>query len=45
VKAVETNDVWTVDFKGWWWTRAGEKCLPLTVRDERAKYLLVVEIP
>jgi hypothetical protein len=34
VEAKELNDVWTVDFKGWWWTASGEKCLPLTVRDE-----------
>jgi transposase InsO family protein len=37
--------VWTVDFKGWWWTASGEKCLPPTARDEYGKYLLAVEIP
>jgi transposase InsO family protein len=45
VEAKEPNDVWTVDFKGWWWTASGEKCLPLTVRDEYSKYLLAVETP
>jgi transposase InsO family protein len=45
VAAAEPNDVWTVDFKGWWWTGAGEKCLPLTVRNEWAKYLLAMETP
>jgi transposase InsO family protein len=45
VAAVEPNDVWTVDFKGWWWTAKGEKCLPLTVRDEAKKYILAIETP
>ena len=31
IKAINPNDVWTVDFKGWWYSQ-GEKCLPLTVR-------------
>jgi len=35
------NEVWTVDFKGWW--RKGEqRCEPLTVRDEYSRYLLEV---
>ena len=32
IKATNPNDVWTVDFKGWWYSQ-GEKCLPLTVRN------------
>ncbi|MDR1219757.1 MAG: integrase core domain-containing protein [Treponema sp.] len=44
VEAKEPNDVWTVDFKGWWRTARGEKCLPLTVRDEHSKYILAIEI-
>ena len=33
------NEVWTVDFKGWWrsW---GRRCEPLTVRDEYSRYVL-----
>jgi transposase InsO family protein len=33
------NEVWTVDFKGWWrsW---GKHCEPLTVRDEHSRYVL-----
>lgn len=33
------NEVWTVDFKGWWrsW---GKRCEPLTVRDEYSRYVL-----
>jgi putative transposase len=32
-KASAPNQVWTVDFKGWWYDRNG-RCEPLTVRDE-----------
>ena len=33
------NQMWTVDFKGWWrsW---GKRCEPLTVRDEYSRYVL-----
>jgi transposase InsO family protein len=38
------NDVWTVDFKGYWYTKTKkEKVNPLTVRDEKAKMLLGVK--
>jgi transposase InsO family protein len=33
------NEVWTVDFKGWWRSR-GRRCEPLTVRDEHSRYIL-----
>ena len=38
-RAQAVNEVWTVDFKGWWRTRAG-RCEPLTVRDEFSRYVL-----
>jgi putative transposase len=38
-KAQGPNEVWTVDFKGWWY-RGGERCEPLTVRDEYSRYVL-----
>jgi transposase InsO family protein len=38
------NDVWTVDFKGWWYTSEQERCEPLTVRDEYSKYILAITI-
>src|SRR5690606_9917653 len=41
-KAEEVNDVWTVDFKGWWHTLDGVRCEPLTVRDEKSRYVLEV---
>jgi transposase InsO family protein len=34
------NEVWTVDFKGWWHDPQGRRCEPLTVRDEHSRYLL-----
>jgi putative transposase len=34
------NEVWTVDFKGWWHDASGRRCEPLTVRDEFSRYLL-----
>ncbi len=42
IKAQATNEVWTVDFKGWWRTGDGERCEPLTVRDEFSRYVLAV---
>jgi transposase InsO family protein len=44
VKPEQPNDVWTVDFKGWWYTTKKEKCEPLTVRDEFSKYILSIKI-
>jgi transposase InsO family protein len=38
-KAQQSNDVWTVDFKGWWWNGT-ERCEPLSVRDEFSRYVL-----
>jgi len=34
------NEVWTVDFKGWWYDQRGQRCEPLTVRDEHSRYVL-----
>jgi transposase InsO family protein len=38
-KASAPNEVWTVDFKGWWHDGQG-RCEPLTVRDEYSRYVL-----
>lgn len=35
----DPNDVWTVDFKGWWYSLDNNKCLPLTIRDEKSKFI------
>jgi putative transposase len=34
------NEVWTVDFKGWWGWREGGRCEPLSIRDEFSRYVL-----
>ena len=38
------NDVWCIDFKGWFRTRDGERCDPLTVTDAWSRYLLACVI-
>jgi transposase InsO family protein len=38
-KAKAPNEVWTVDFKGWWYDRDG-RWDPLTVRDEYSRCVL-----
>lgn len=43
IPANEPNDVWTVDFKGYWFS-GGEQCLPLTVRDLASKYILDIHL-
>src|SRR5947207_12218758 len=40
-EAAALNEVWTVDFKGWW-RKGDQRCEPLTVRDEYSRYLLEV---
>ena len=45
IKPVKPNVLWTVDFKGWWWTSRKERCEPLTVRDDYSKYILAIEVP
>lgn len=38
------NDLWTVDFKGYWLSRDRTRCEPLTVRDAFSKFLLCVDL-
>jgi len=38
------NEVWTVDFKGWFCTGNGQRCEPLTVRDLFSRYVLLVRL-
>ena len=40
IRIQSPNDVWTIDFKGWWRTRARDRFEPLTVRDAYSRYLL-----
>ena len=38
------NDVWTVDFKGWFRTRDGQRVDPLTVRDLCSRFILGIRL-
>jgi transposase InsO family protein len=42
--ARKPNDVWTVDFKGWFRTGDGVRVEPLTVRDLASRYILSVSL-
>jgi transposase InsO family protein len=44
IQAAACNDIWTVDFKGWWRSRDGQRCEPLTVRDAHSRYVLAVKV-
>ena len=37
---LEANDLWTVDFKGWWRAHDRSRCEPLTVRDAVSRFVL-----
>jgi transposase InsO family protein len=37
------NEVWTVDFKGWWHAADGRRCEPLTIRDAHSRFVLCAE--
>jgi putative transposase len=38
------NELWTVDFKGWWRTLDRRRCEPLTVRDAFSRYVLAMHV-
>src|SRR5262249_6955308 len=38
--AQRRNEIWGVDYKGWFRTRDGERCDPLTISDLFSRYLL-----
>jgi transposase InsO family protein len=44
MRAAAANEIWTVDFKGWWRTRDGQRCEPLTVRDAFSRFVLAVKV-
>lgn len=43
-EALEPNDTWCIDFKGWFRTRDGRRCDPLTVSDAFSRMLLGLRI-
>lgn len=40
----QANDAWCIDFKGWFRTRDGTRCDPLTVTDAFSRYSLMCKI-
>lgn len=42
IKVRRCNQVWTVDFKGWFLTGNGQRVEPLTVRDLHSRFILAV---
>lgn len=42
--ALRANDVWSVDFKGWFRTGDGRRVDPLTVRDMATSFVIAVEL-
>jgi transposase InsO family protein len=44
IAAAAPNEVWTIDFKGWWRTRDGRRSEPLTVRDAYSRFLLAMTL-
>jgi putative transposase len=42
-RAERPNQVWTIDFKGWWRTRDRARFEPLTVRDDYSRYVLCAQ--
>lgn len=43
IRPIKPNQIWTVDFKGWWRTKDHKPCFPLTIRDAYSKYILGIE--
>jgi len=43
VRAERPNQVWTIDFKGWWYTRNRSRFEPLTIRDAFSRYVLCAQ--
>jgi transposase InsO family protein len=42
--AVTANELWCIDFKGWFRTSDGVRCDPLTVTDAFSRYLLCLKL-
>jgi len=42
--ARKPNDIWTIDFKGWFRTTEGIRVEPLTVRDLKSRFVLAVRL-
>ena len=42
--ATAPNDIWTVDFKGYWYSADRARIEPLTVRDAYSRYILCADV-
>ena len=42
-EAEAPNDLWCIDFKGWFLTGDGQRCDPLTVMDQYSRYLIACQ--
>ena len=40
IRVERSNQLWTIDFKGWWYTRSRERFEPLTIRDDYSRFIL-----
>jgi putative transposase len=43
-EAIAPNDRWSIDFKGWFRTRDGTRCDPLTLTDAHSRYILELRV-
>jgi transposase InsO family protein len=43
-EVVGPDDLWTMDFKGWWRARNGQRCEPFTVRDAYSRFVLAARL-
>lgn len=43
VRPERPNQLWTIDFKGWWYTRNRQRFEPLTIRDGFSRYVLCAQ--
>lgn len=44
ILARKPNDLWTVDYKGWWMAWNSDRCEPLTIRDAVSRFVLAAEV-
>jgi putative transposase len=44
VEVLAPNDLWTVDFKGWWRGGEGRRIEPLTVRDAHSRFIFEMQM-
>lgn len=44
IEPTHPNDVWTVDFKGWWLSSDIKRCNPLTIRDLASRFNLDIRL-